>query len=380
MLHEMSLLKPFQDWRARNPAKVAVAFGERSWTYSEFDRLTDNMARNILAAGAEPGDRVALHLLNGPELALSYIGCLKAGCTLVPINTRLKGREIDYILRHSGSVFYVGQPDLYAEIIGSCPAMSELHARYLSDGRVGSGRVLSTIFSKPRLTASLFRKFAPDHVAAILYTSGTTANPKGVVHGHDTVIQTARMMRQMGLDEDQVVLIMSSMAHMIGFGNAVLVGPAERRDDRHHAAVRMSEFAECFCALGLHLHSRASRDVQTAGRNATSSASEMLLPGGSISAEGTASRRHFRRFFNAPLLPYARYTAPRRSRRSSWNRPGDVRVGSIGKPGDGIAIRLIDSRGCDVEPGEVGEICAPGSTPDDRLLAGCGGYGRGSPR
>ena len=80
----MSLLKPFQDWRARNPAKVAVAFGERSWTYAEFDRLTDNVARNILAAGAEPGDRIALHLLNGPESTLANIGCLKADAPWFP--------------------------------------------------------------------------------------------------------------------------------------------------------------------------------------------------------------------------------------------------------------------------------------------------------
>ena len=67
----MPLITTFRHSSIRNPAKVAVAFGEESWTYSEFDRLTDNIARNVVAAGAEPGDRVALHLLNSPELAFS---------------------------------------------------------------------------------------------------------------------------------------------------------------------------------------------------------------------------------------------------------------------------------------------------------------------
>lgn len=91
----MPLTQALKNRRIQNPAKAAIAFGEQSCNYRDFDGLTDNIAANLLAAGAEPGDRVALHLLNGPELALSYIGCLKAGCVVVPVNTRLKGYEID---------------------------------------------------------------------------------------------------------------------------------------------------------------------------------------------------------------------------------------------------------------------------------------------
>jgi aldehyde dehydrogenase (NAD+) len=68
----MSLIKPFQTWRARNPAKIAIVFEERSWTYAEFDRLTDNVARNILAAGAEPGD--AMSELNARYLSDGHVG------------------------------------------------------------------------------------------------------------------------------------------------------------------------------------------------------------------------------------------------------------------------------------------------------------------
>src|SRR5437764_8875561 len=100
--------------RIRNPQKLAIVYGEQSWTYAELDDLTDEIAANLSIAGLERGDRVAFHLLNGPELALGYIGCLKAGAIVVPINTRLKGPEIDYILRHSGSICYIGQAELFA--------------------------------------------------------------------------------------------------------------------------------------------------------------------------------------------------------------------------------------------------------------------------
>src|SRR5437764_4254780 len=106
--------------RTRNPQKLAIVYGEQSWTFAEFDEVTDRVAGNLRMAGLGPGDRVAFHLLNGPELALGYIACLKAGGIAVPINTRLKGPEIDYILRHSGSACYIGQPELYAEVARSC--------------------------------------------------------------------------------------------------------------------------------------------------------------------------------------------------------------------------------------------------------------------
>src|SRR5215467_8606750 len=125
----LSWIKNVADRRSaalRNPEKVAIAFGSQSWTYVAFDRLSDHIAAKFLAAGLERGDRVAFHLLNGPELALGYFGCLKAGGIAVPINTRLKGLEIDYILRHSGSVCYVGQPELFEELSSSCPAINSL--------------------------------------------------------------------------------------------------------------------------------------------------------------------------------------------------------------------------------------------------------------
>src|ERR1700722_12646000 len=133
----MTLTAGLSRSRTRNPEKLAMIFGERSWTYAEFDELTNNVASNLLAAGLEPGDRIAFHLLNGPELALGYCGCLKAGGIVVPINPQLKGPEIDYILRHSGSACYIGQPDLYTEAAKSCPAFAALDLRYLTGGSRG---------------------------------------------------------------------------------------------------------------------------------------------------------------------------------------------------------------------------------------------------
>ena len=107
----------------------------------------------------------------------------------------------------------LGVPD---EVAGSCPAIAALDRRYLSGGTRGNFfGCFDDLLRYPSCTVSL-PEITPDRVAAIMYTSGTTAHPKGVVHSHETLIQTAQVLRQMQLDERQVVLVMSSMAHLMG--------------------------------------------------------------------------------------------------------------------------------------------------------------------
>lgn len=351
----MPLTESFQRSYDRNPAKVAIAFGERSWTYAECDRLTDNLARNLLADGAEPGERVALHLLNGPELALGYIGCLKAGCVAVPVNTRLKGREVDYILRHSGSACYLGEPELYAGIAASCPALGGLERRYLTAEATGRGIApFTNLLRSPDHQISL-PTLAPDHVAAIVYTSGTTAHPKGVVHTNETLAQLARAMRDVHLDEDQVVLIMSSMAHLIGFAMLFLSSYLNRattvitRPFDFSSSLQAFARWRCTYTLALPVMLRALLDAQAAARHDVSSGRYFFGGGDCVTP---VLQDAFQRSF-APICELYGLTeiAP-----ASWNRPGEMRVGSIGRVSECVAFRLLDAGGSDVEPGTIGEI------------------------
>jgi long-chain acyl-CoA synthetase len=355
----MSLTETISNSALRSPAKVAIAFNQESWTYAELDHLTDNVGRNILAAGVEPGDRVALHLQNGPELAMGYIGCLKAGCVLVPVNTRLKGREIDYILRQSGSAFYIGQPDFYAGITATCPALSELNGRYLTEEATSSISSFADLM-RPPIHAGSLPVVAPDQVAAIMYTSGTTARPKGVVHTHESLVQTARTMRQMNLDGDQVALVMSSMAHMAAFGMMFL---SALQNGATTVITRPFEFLssldaiarwKCTYIFGLPVMFKLLLEAQLSAPRNVSSSRFCLCGGDSVPP---ALQEAFQRRFSPICEVYgATEITP-----MAWNRPSDIRVGSVGKPGNEVELRLADSRGGDVEPGQVGEIYVRGS-------------------
>jgi long-chain acyl-CoA synthetase len=354
----MALRSAFQLSADRNPGKMAVAFDTDGLTFSEFHRLSRNIAHNLIAAGAEPGDRVALHLLNGLELALAAAGCLSAGFIVVPVNTRLKGREIDYILRHSGSAFYIGEPQFYDEIVHSCPALEVLSQPWLTGPATDTAHPFEDLLQTPSRDGPL-PDIPAEETAAILYTSGTTAHAKGVVHTHGTLLEAARAAHDMELHEDQVVIVMSSMAHLVGFGmcflsalvngaTTVITKPFDFEGalsafERWHGTytVSLPALLQCF----LKTQTQAPRDLSSA----------RFFFGG-----GDSVTPALQEAFAGSIAPICEAYGATEITPTCWNRPGEVRVGSIGRPGNGVEFRLRDVHGEDVSTGSVGEILIRG--------------------
>jgi long-chain acyl-CoA synthetase len=359
----MSVNEAFRQSRMRTPDKVAVACGEECWTYAELDGVTDNIASNLVAAGIKPGDRVALHLMNCPEFAFSYLGCLKAGCIAVPINVRLKSLEIDYILRHSGAVCYVGQPDLFAEVKKIRMRLPGLDRYFLTGDSSAALRARSfgELLRPPQQHVGLLDEVPSDQTAAILYTSGTTARPKGVTHSHETLLRTAQGMRDAQLDETQVVVVMSSMAHAVGFGmlflaallNGATVAITPVLDP--NAILKTYERWRGTYTLGLPVMFHGLVQAQIAAQRDVRSGRVYLCGGDSVSP---ALQEAFRSVLGQPVceLYGATEIAP-----MAWNRPGRVRVGSFGQASEGVDFRLLDAEDRDVRLGEVGEVCVQGT-------------------
>ena len=149
---------------AVQPEKPAIVCGDTRLSYAQFAAQAEGVARAWLRQGLRPGDRIALHLRNGIDLATCYYACFAAGFVAVPVNNRLKPEEIAYVLEHSGARAYVAQADL--RIPTTIPAL-EIDP---GDGATGDEPVL------PAPNA--------DDPALLLYTSGTTARPKGWKAGH----------------------------------------------------------------------------------------------------------------------------------------------------------------------------------------------------
>ena len=179
---------------AAQPDKRALACGELTLTYAQFAAQVERVAHAWLRQGLQPGDRIALHMRNGIELATCYYACFAGGFVAVPVNTRLTPEEIAYVLEHSGARAYLAQADL--RIPTSIPSW-EFDS---------SARAAGDALPVPQ----------PDDPALLLYTSGTTARPKGVSHSQRTLAGNASYMDAWGLKPDDHTLLFTAMVHASG--------------------------------------------------------------------------------------------------------------------------------------------------------------------
>ncbi len=172
------------------PDKTAIVHGAQRWTYAEFARDAQRLARGLRASGVEPGDRVACLLPNVPAMLHAHFGVPLAGAVLVAVNTRLSAEEVRYILDHSGATVLVVDSALLAAvepIRESLETVREIVVHVDAEGPdAGSG---------PDGYAELLGRgdegedlpWAVDDergTISINYTSGTTGKPKGVQYHH----------------------------------------------------------------------------------------------------------------------------------------------------------------------------------------------------
>src|SRR3982751_4368953 len=96
----------------RWPARIALHFGERRWTYAELDDAISRVAGRLLETGLTKGERVAALGTNSDAYLLLYLGCARAGLVHVPVNYNLVGAELSYIISQSGSTALFADPAL----------------------------------------------------------------------------------------------------------------------------------------------------------------------------------------------------------------------------------------------------------------------------
>lgn len=176
---------------ARIPNRLAVIDGVRgdTFTYAQLNAKVNSMANALRSLGVGKGDRVALYLPNIPEFIIAFLANCKIGAISVPFNTMLKKMEIEYILNHSAAKIVVGiaeETDAnILPILDMVPAVEKvISVQGPSDG-AAHPKVLSfeSLLGShdPNFTAL---DLSPDDGLSLLYTSGTTGKPKGVLATH----------------------------------------------------------------------------------------------------------------------------------------------------------------------------------------------------
>ncbi|WP_110206582.1 AMP-binding protein [Nocardioides daejeonensis] len=197
------------------PDRIAVQTIDRSYTFAEIDERATRLANRLVALGVEPGDHVAVHAPNRIEWIDAFYGCLKARA--VPIN-------INYKYKHDELAYLYGNADCVAAIIA--PEFVEMvQALDLPDLR--QLLVLDDSYETELAAASPVRQVtgrsADDHY--VLYTGGTTGNPKGVVWRNEDVVKAALNASRFGAPIESVEALAAEAAANEGFLTLLACGP-----------------------------------------------------------------------------------------------------------------------------------------------------------
>lgn len=214
--------------------QVALVDGDTRLTWSELLEAARTFGAALVGAGAEPGDRVALWAPNSAEWVVSVLGLFQAGAVLVPVNTRFKGAEAADILGRSRARVLVTVTDFlgtdYVEMLRATGTdLPDLDTVVVARGPAGDGTeawgdFLARATDGARATvAQRSADVSPGYPSDILFTSGTTGVPKGVVMTHGRTLQVATdWVAMTGLRAGDRYLMVNPYFHMFGLKAGIL--------------------------------------------------------------------------------------------------------------------------------------------------------------
>lgn len=200
---------------ARRGAYRCLVYGEREWTYSEFAREVERVARAFQGAGLRPGDRVALLLGNRPEFLFTVFAMARIGGVFVPLNTAQTADEVKYILLHS-EARYLLTSGAFLPVVDSirqeCPHLESVISL---DASELNGLCCWDAFVERGPEELCAETVGPEDLASITYTSGTTDRPKGVMLKHLAfAFAPNQRALALGWNETDCVLVVLPLFHV----------------------------------------------------------------------------------------------------------------------------------------------------------------------
>ena len=210
-------LRKLLEFQAENyPNKIFLIFIDRNdnveaVTYKEFNEKVNRLANGLLLLGIKKGDFVTCNLPNSTGFCLTWFATSKIGAIMIPTNTMSQSDEMEYMLNHSESSTLITDPEyvgMIDSIKGKCPKLKNL-ILYRAEEAPKGYLLLSDIIknSSPELAPT---KVDPMDVSTMLYTSGTTARPKGVLltHANSLWIGEALACEQKLTSEDRHICVL----------------------------------------------------------------------------------------------------------------------------------------------------------------------------
>lgn len=382
-----SALAMFSACAQRDPEAPIIRYFDGVLTRRELDELSGAFAAALAEAGFSAGERVALFLQNVPQFIIAMLGTWKAGGIAVAVNPMNKDRELDLILRDSGAAVLVCLEDLYSgvarQVIGGTDVRLVITTSALDHQSGGDERILGGI---KRLSCDgtqdlteLTRRFrgrqppalapAPDDVAFLTYTSGTTGPPKGAMTTHRNVVFNAQTYRDwIGIGPDDVILGVAPLFHITGsIGHvalSLLTGAPLILMYRLDPAVALETIrdAKVTFTVGSITVFIALMNAPNASREALATLTKIYSGGAPIPPSTiTAFQDTFGQYIHN-IYGLTETTSPSHAVPLGGTAPVDEASGalSVGVPVYSTIVRIVGDDGQDLPVGEIGELVTEG--------------------
>jgi len=359
---------------ATHPDRVAIVDRGRRITYGELETRVDRVAAGFKALGIGAGDVVTIQLPNWAEFAYVFFALERLGAVANQIGPDFRSREVDYILRFSESRAFVCPASFknfdYVKMISELrPGLPDLKAvcvlgRAASDGGATPGLVsLDALLESTAALPPPGAGQGANDVMRMAFTSGTTGNPKGVIHSHNTTLSTCRTLNaDMRVTPDEVFLIYLPLGLNWGYLTLVQAVMAGAR------AVLLDQFS-ARAALELIQRERVTY-IPTAPASIIAMLNEpdlerfdlaslrVIITGGASCPIETI--REFRARMHGHLIELYGMLETGFHTYTRLDDDPEAVTGTVGTVSSGLGLRLIDGSGRDVAAGAEGEIAAQG--------------------
>jgi len=345
----------------RQPQKTAIITKDEELTFADLNQRVHGLAANLQQAGIRQGDRVGILLPNCAAIPLSYFATQKIGAVTVILDARLKGKELQGVLKDAAVKLLIVHQQLRAE---ADEAFKELGRTPLWIVSGDGDESFEKKFAVPVTLATLPRPRADDD-ALILYTSGTTGEPKGVVLSYCNLAQYPRVMSEMGITDGSTIRgCILPMSHIVGpvvcnevadkgFTLVIFdqINPVTLLEGIQKHRITVFESVPIVFQLLLGVRDLANYDtssVQIAAMMGTS----IPLP---LLRAFHSAQPHIKVIQGYGLTetsPMITLVEPEKA---------EAKMGSIGRAVPGVAVKIVDEAGKEVPIGEPGEIITSGA-------------------
>ena len=350
----------------------AILDGDIRLTYGELLERARTFGAALVAAGVERGDRVAIWAPNGHQWIIALLGLFEAGAVLVPVNTRFKGGEAADILARSRVRVLVTVTDFlgidYVAMLRSAGVeLSDLETVVLAEGEAWDAFLAGATDDTRAEMERRADAVTPDEPSDILFTSGTTGVPKGVVQTHQRTLRVATdWVAMTGLSAGDRYLMVNPYFHMFGLKAGILASVAagatmlpEPVFDVDRVLGRVADEAVTVLPGAPTLYQaildhpdRASYDLSSL-RIAVTGAADIPVE--------LIRRVHDELPFSIVITGYGLTEGGTATATVPGDDVGTIAT-TVGRPRPGFEVRIADGEGRAVPPGETGEVLLRGGS------------------